>query len=268
MALMNQITISISDKKLVAKNTWEITFQCLEAGNLNIGAGQYMRLMIPEIVGGARENSRVFSAILTPLMFRFPASKHFGVVFRESLSAFKQYLINAPIGTQMLAYGPFGDFTLPKQCLEAGNLNIGMVAGGVGIAPFLSMARYANEEKLPHRITLFYANADKESAAYLPELAELERQNPNFSVRLKFGAVDTEFLTSVLNTRENAAGSDLQQCEKFGNNNPGSVEVGGGRSDLYDFVYIAGPMGMADGVKKILAAIGVGSEKIKCEIFG
>src|SRR3972149_1258280 len=96
-------SISISDKKLVAKNTWEIAFQCLEAGNQNIEGGELMRIVIPEIAGGARENSRVFSAILTPLMFRFPASKYFGVVFRESLSAFKQYLINAPIGTQMLA---------------------------------------------------------------------------------------------------------------------------------------------------------------------
>ena len=268
MALMNQITISISDKKLVAKNTWEITFQCLEAGNLNIGAGQYMRLVIPEIAGGARENSRVFSAILTPLMFRFPASKHFGVVFRESPSAFKQYLINAPIGTQMLAYGPFGDFVLPKQCLAPKALNIGWVAGGVGIAPFVSMARYANEEKLPYRITLFYANADKESAAYLSELTELERQNPNFSVRLKFGAVDKKFLISVLNARQNVARSDLQQYEKFDNNNPRSVEVGGGRPDLFDFIYIAGPTGMVNEVKKILAETGVGAEKIKCEIFG
>jgi len=228
--------ISLSDKKLIAKNTWELIFQCLETGTLNIEAGQYMRLVIPEIVGGARENSRIFSAIFLSLMFRDRDSKHFRVVFRESPSAFKQYLINAPIGAQILAYGPFGDFILPP-CLETGTLNIGWVAGGVGIAPFLSMARYATKEKLPYRITLFYANTDKESAAYLPELAELERQNPNFSVRLKFGAVDGEFLPA-------------------------------GDCRALDLVYIAGPTGMVSGVKKILAEVGVGSEKIKCEIFG
>ena len=229
--------ISLSDKKLIAKNTREFTLQCLETGTLNIEAGQYMRLVIPEIAGGARENSRIFSAILSSLMFRDRDSKHFRVVFRESPSAFKQYLISAPIGAQILAYGPFGDFILPKQCLETGTLNIGWVAGGVGIAPFLSMARYATEEKLLYHISLFYANMDKESAAYLPELAELERQNPNFSVQLKFGAVDGEFLP-------------VGDCRAL------------------DLVYIAGPMGMADEVKKILAEIGVGSEKIKCEIFG
>ena len=228
--------ISLSDKKLIAKNTWELIFQCLETGTLNIEAGQYMRLVIPEIVGGARENSRIFSAIFLSLMFRDRDSKHFRVVFRESPSAFKQYLINAPIGAQILAYGPFGDFILPP-CLETGTLNIGWVAGGVGIAPFLSMARYATKEKLPYRITLFYANTDKESAAYLPELAELERQNPNFSVRLKFGAVDGEFLPA-------------------------------GDCRALDLVYIAGPMGMVSEVKKILAETGIGAEKIKCEIFG
>ena len=228
--------ISLSDKKLIAKNTWELIFQCLETGTLNIEAGQYMRLVIPEIAGGARENSRIFSAILSSLMFRDRDSKHFRVVFRESPSAFKQYLINAPIGAQILAYGPFGDFILPP-CLETGTLNIGWVAGGVGIAPFLSMARYATKEKLPYRITLFYANTDKESAAYLPELAELERQNPNFSVRLKFGAVVGEFLPAG--------------------------DCGG-----FDLVYIAGPMGMVSETKMILGEIGIEQEKIKCEIFG
>ena len=229
--------ISLSDKKLIAKNTWELIFQCLETGTLNIEAGQYMRLVIPEIVGGARENSRIFSAIFLSLMFRDRDSKHFRVVFRESPSAFKQYLISAPIGAQILAYGPFGDFILPKQCLETGTLNIGWVAGGVGIAPFLSMARYATKEKLPYRITLFYANTDKESAAYLPELEELERQNTNFSVRLKFGAVGGKFLSA-------------------------------GDCRALDLVYIAGPMGMVSEVKKILAETGIGAEKIKCEIFG
>jgi len=33
---MNPYNISISDKKLVAKNTWELTLQCLETGTLNI----------------------------------------------------------------------------------------------------------------------------------------------------------------------------------------------------------------------------------------
>src|SRR3989338_3807870 len=135
---MNPYNISISDKKLVAKNTWELTLQCLETGTLNIKAGQYVRLVIPEIAGGTLENSRIFSAILSSLMFRDRDSKHFGVVFRESPSAFKQYLINAPIGTQMLAHGPFGDFILPKQCLAPKALNMGWVAGGVGIAPFVS----------------------------------------------------------------------------------------------------------------------------------
>ena len=67
---MNPYNISISDKKLVAKNTWELTLQCLETGTLNIKAGQYVRLVIPEIAGGTLENSRIFSAILSSLMFR------------------------------------------------------------------------------------------------------------------------------------------------------------------------------------------------------
>lgn len=227
------LPISITDKKYIAKDTWEFTFQRLEAGALNIEAGQYMRIVIPEIAGGARENSRIFSAIL---MFRSSISKHeeFAAVFRASASAFKQYLINAPIGAEMLAHGPFGDFTLPKDV----SCPIVFVAGGVGIAPFLSMARLAAAEKLPHRITLLYANKDEESAAYLPELAGLERENPNFSMRLKFGETDKEFLSAV-------------------SRQPSNV--------IY---YIAGPIGMVNEVKKILEETGVEPVRIRCEIFG
>ncbi len=109
-----------TNKKYIAKDTWEITFQCLEAKSLNIEAGQYVRIVVPEIAGGVLENSRIFSVI----MFRDLVSKHWGVVFRASESAFKKYIIGAPIGTEVIVYGPFGDFILPK-CLDSRNLNIG-----------------------------------------------------------------------------------------------------------------------------------------------
>ena len=184
--------ISIISKKLIAKDTWEIAFQCLEVEPPNIEAGQYMRIVVPEIPGGTRENSRIFSVILPP-MFRALVSKHWGVVFRASESAFKKYIIGAPVGAEMVAYGPFGDFVLP-QCLEVEPPNIVFIAGGVGIAPFVSMVRLATEEKLSHRILLLYANKDEQGAAYLEELMMLERENKNFTLRHNIGLLDAEFI--------------------------------------------------------------------------
>ena len=46
------------------------------------------------------------------------------------------------------------------------------------------MLRHIAEENLPHRITLVYSNRDRESAAFLDELAALGRNNPNLDIVL------------------------------------------------------------------------------------
>lgn len=58
------------------------------------------------------------------------------------------------------------------------------IAGGIGITVFRSMLRYIAEEQLPHRVTLVYSNRDRDSAAFLDELFELERDNPNLRLVL------------------------------------------------------------------------------------
>ena len=50
------------------------------------------------------------------------------------------------------------------------------VAGGIGITVFRSMLRYIADEELPYRVTLVFSNRDRESAAFLDELEELERR--------------------------------------------------------------------------------------------
>src|SRR5256885_16726580 len=54
------------------------------------------------------------------------------------------------------------------------------LAGGIGVTPFLSMARHAAKEKRPHRILLFYSNRRPEDAAFLEELKRLEQANPPY----------------------------------------------------------------------------------------
>ena len=41
------------------------------------------------------------------------------------------------------------------------------LAGGIGIAPFISMLTYATEEKLRHRIVLFYVNRYLQDVAFI-----------------------------------------------------------------------------------------------------
>ena len=91
-------------------------------------------------------------------------------------TAFKRVLRTMPLGTQVKIDGPSGSFTLHKNSAKPAVL----LAGGIGITPFRSMVRQAAHDRLAHQLYLFYSNRRPELAAFLGELEELTKSNPNF----------------------------------------------------------------------------------------
>lgn len=91
-------------------------------------------------------------------------------------TAFKRVLKTAPIGTAAGIDGPAGEMVLHDDASRAAVF----LAGGIGITPFLAMARHAAKQRLSHRLYLFYANRRPEDAAFLAELQRLEELNANF----------------------------------------------------------------------------------------
>src|SRR5688500_18366589 len=78
-------------------------------------------------------------------------------------TAFKRVLATMPLATAVKAEGPFGSFTLHNDPRRPAVL----LAGGIGVTPFRSIARRAARGMLPHRILLFYANKRPEDAPFL-----------------------------------------------------------------------------------------------------
>ena len=91
-------------------------------------------------------------------------------------SAFKRVLKAGAAGLRVKIDGPDGFMTMSEKA----DRPLAFLAGGIGITPFLSMARDAAARKLPHRMTLFYSNRRPEDSAFLDELQRLERDNANF----------------------------------------------------------------------------------------
>jgi ferredoxin-NADP reductase len=91
-------------------------------------------------------------------------------------TVFKQAMSILPIGSRARIEGPMGSFSLHNNTARPAVF----LAGGIGIAPFLSMLGYATEKKLRHPIVLFYANRYLEDAAFIDALWKLERANPRF----------------------------------------------------------------------------------------
>ncbi len=149
-----------------------------------------------------------------------------GLATRVRDSAFKRSLAELPVGAEVDVEQPKGDFLLPEDTEQ----EYVFIAGGIGITVFRSMLRYIAEENLPHRVTLVYSNRDVESTAFLGELQELERANPNLRLVLTMTEdpswdgetrrVDADFLRDHL-------GDDLGAFTYLVAGPPGMVEGDG-----------------------------------------
>lgn len=74
--------------------------------------------------------------------------------------------------------GPFGSFVMrpfrDRMCV--------MLAGGIGITPFMSMARFAAAARMPNDLLLLYSCRSADDIPFAMELMELQRRNPRFHV--------------------------------------------------------------------------------------
>lgn len=162
-------------------------------------------------------------------------------------TAFKRELSKMPLGTEVQIEGPSGSLVLHNNPARAAVL----LAGGIGVTPIRSILLYAAKEKLPHRILFFYANRRPEDAAFLDELIQLERQNPNYTLVPTMtqmdkstrpwtgerGHIDQALLTKRLR------------------------EV---KSPIY---YIVGPPGLVNGLRGLLSQTGIDEDEIRTEDF-
>ena len=153
----------------VAEGTMAFRFE--KPKHFAFKAGQYIDLTLsglhPELADGLTHTFSIASS---------PCDKELVVATRMRDTAFKQALSSLPIGSKARIEGPMGSFSLHKNTERPAVF----LAGGIGIAPFLSMISYATAEKLRHPIVLFFANRYIEDAAFIDELWCLECKNPRF----------------------------------------------------------------------------------------
>ncbi len=178
----------ISIKK-VANRTVEAAIKVPE--DFSFIAGQYIQLFIPKLkYPDVKDGTRMFSIASSP-----NKKGEVDLLFRMSDSGFKKTLIEMKPGDEITFSGPRGPMKLP----EDNSLPIVLIAGGVGVSSFLSMIRFSNETHSGHKITLVYANANQQEAAYQDELAQIEKENPNFKLHNILGALKESRLKESIN---------------------------------------------------------------------
>jgi ferredoxin-NADP reductase len=229
----------IKEKSEIAKGTLLVAFDLL-GEEVNFTPGQYFWVTLVDPPYDDDKGPRRHITVVTSPNDRGVL----GLATRIRDSAFKRSLVELPVGAEVDVEEPKGDFLLPDDTEQ----EYVFIAGGIGITVFRSMLRYIAEENLPHRVTLVYSNRDRESAAFLDELQELERRNPNLRLVLTM-TEDPEW-----------DGETRRMDADFLRDHLGD--------DLGAFTYlVAGPPGMVEAMEKMLQEAGVSEEQVRPERF-
>jgi ferredoxin-NADP reductase len=231
--------VQIKEKREVAKGTLMVVFDLL-GQEVDFEAGQYFWVELLDPPYNDEKGPRRHITVVTSPNERGVL----GLCTRLRDSAFKRSLAELPIGAEVDVEQPKGDFTLPEDT----DRHYVFIAGGIGITVFRCMLRSIAEDQLAYRVTLVYSNRDRESAAFLDELAELEQAIPNLEVVLTMTddpSWDGESRRIDADLLRDHLGDELQSLRYM----------------------IAGPPAMVEGVAGTLTAAGVPEEQIHAGKF-
>jgi ferredoxin-NADP reductase len=140
--------------------------------------------------------------------------------------------------------GPFGHFTY------TGQKKAGFMAGGTGVAPFLSMLRRIASEGTEGSFILFYSARKREDLVYAEELSRLQKANPGIKVVITL-------------TRE----EETDWAGECGRINHDMIAKHAGDAKDFDW-WVCGPMEMVKSMRVCLAGMGADIKRIKLESWG
>ena len=193
MELIEKINTRLSLAKVVSKNevasgAYEFIFELED--KMPYESGQYVWVEIPHMhIPDVHGSRRAFSLTSTP-----DGTKYISILFRATQSGFNQSLRALNPGDELNIIGPFGEsFCFP----EDPKIPLVLLAGGVGVAPFLSLLRHAAITKSERKISLIIVNDSEERVSYRDELENYNKNTSTITVRSVVGRLSTEHLSNL-----------------------------------------------------------------------
>src|ERR1700726_2740061 len=165
---MAEYHMTLMDRQRIARDTMAFWFDT-NGSRYEFRAGQHADF----VFGSESDNSRTFSLASSPL-----DKEPLMIAMRMRKTAFKSALKAAALGTKFVVSRPRGSFTLHTDITRPAVF----LAGGIGISPIRSVLRSAIQERLPHKLYLFYSNREADDAAFFEELQGMAAQNPDFTL--------------------------------------------------------------------------------------
>jgi ferredoxin-NADP reductase/Na+-translocating ferredoxin:NAD+ oxidoreductase RnfD subunit len=234
--LKQKLILPLAKVNEVAKDTYEFAFQ--KPLTLRFRAGQYLEWMLPHKDADNRGIRRYFTIASAPSDPLLRITVRIG----EGCSSFKRALKRLKTGDEIIASQLAGDFVLP-----ADSSKVAMVAGGIGITPFLSQIDHMQVGNVHrHDATLFYCNNT---------VAEIAYQD-----RLQAAVAAMPFRLVHVIAKENIQPYEFGYltAEIIKKHTPDYLER---------IWYLSGPPGMVNAYSKLLRAMGVKRRNIRKDFF-
>lgn len=172
-------------KKEIAPDRFELTFS--KPNGFIFEPGQYVWIHVPFKYTAESVDRQAFS------LCSLPSDPTLQIIFRNTGSPFKKSLLELPIQEFVTLHGPFGSRKFPEDI----SVPVVCVAGGIGIAPFLSLIKNELLKNNSRPISLLYANHDAQTVVYEKELQTLQQQFPNFHITFVVGHITKEVLNKI-----------------------------------------------------------------------
>lgn len=155
------IRLDFVARRQLSPSSWEFDFRPRKP--VRFASGQFMELTLPHRSTDSRGWRRVFSIASGP-----GDLLRFGIRLPERSSSFKKALLDLAPGTTVTATGVGGDFVLPRDPKRP----LLLVAGGIGITPFIGHLEQAAAEQHDRDIAVVYAISSLDDFAYAEQLAK------------------------------------------------------------------------------------------------
>jgi ferredoxin-NADP reductase len=224
-----KLVLTLREKKLVSEEVYEFRF--VPDRKFNFIPGQYMEWTMGHNKPDIRGNRRYFTIASSPTESEVILATRISEDPKFKTSSFKKELLNINPGKKVFAGNLSGDFLLPKDQ----NQKIIWIAGGIGVTPMRSQAKYLLDKKEPRDIVFFYSSRNENSFTFKDLFEESK------SIGIKPVYVTTPMTEEFI------------------------------KSSVPDFrdrlVYLSGPNAMVENYEKMFVKMGLPQENLVTDYF-
>jgi ferredoxin-NADP reductase len=222
-------------KEVIPRTNLVTSFRFPRPATLHYKAGQFFFITIKL---GEKELDKHFSFSSSPT-----EKDHIEFTKKFTDSEFSAALKTLKPGDWARIDAPYGKFTF-----EGEHPKIGMLAGGIGITPLMSISKYCTDMRLKTKVTLLYGCRTESDIAFRQELETMQQQNPNLKIVFTI----------------NEATSGWKGATGLINADMVKKEIPDYKETMF---YTCGPPPMVEVMEKLVESLGLPKSQLKREYF-